>query len=127
MSQGSNTVTMTGNCGSNAQMTNDLRNGMAFAISSWSTYDSWLWKNRCSAGGCNGSDIYFKNLVIKTGGSTPGPSPGPTPTPGNYTYGDACASKSADECNGSCDCRWSWPSDDPAKWSSRNAHCRCKN
>jgi len=94
-------------------MTNDIKNGMAFAISSWSTYDSWLWKNRCQASSCNGSDLNFYNIVIKTGGSSPTP-PGPTPTPSVYTYGDACGSKWAGECDGKCDCRWSWPSDDPA-------------
>lgn len=119
---------MTGACGTNDYMTNDIRNGMAFAISSWSTYDNWLWKDRCQAGGCNGSDLYFKNLKIRTGGSEPGPSPGPgpDPTPSEYTYGDACKSAWDDQCNGSCDCRWSWPSNDPATWSSSNAHCRCK-
>ena len=115
---------MTGNCGSNAEMTNDLRNGMVFAISSWSTYDTWLWADRCKASACNSSDLYFKNLVIKTGGSSP--SPGPSPTPSNYTYGDVCAKKTDGDCNGSCDCRWSWPSNDPAKWSSSDAKCRCK-
>jgi hypothetical protein len=49
MSQGTNSVQMTGNCGSNAMMTNDLANGMVFAISNWSTYDNWLWKDRCQA------------------------------------------------------------------------------
>lgn len=38
---------MTGGCGTNAEMSNDLANGMAFVISNWSTYDSWLWKDRC--------------------------------------------------------------------------------
>lgn len=105
---------MTGACGDNANMSNDLRNGMAFAISNWSTYDSWLWGNRCSAQACSGKDLNFTNIKIKTGGSSPGPTPGPTPTPSDYTFGNACASKWADECNGSCDCRWSWPSSDPA-------------
>ena len=49
MSQDGKSIQMTGGCGDNANMTNDLRNGMAFTISNWSTYDSWLWGNRCSA------------------------------------------------------------------------------
>jgi hypothetical protein len=126
MSQDGKTVTMNGDCGSNNKMTNDIKNGMVFAISSWSTYDNWLWKSRCQAQGCNGSDLTFSNLKIKTGGSspTPGPTPGPTPTPGNYTFGDKCSSNWADECHGCGDCRWSWPSNE--SWSSPNAKCRCK-
>lgn len=107
---------MTGGCGDNANMTNDLKNGMAFTLSNWSTYDSWLWGNRCSAQSCSGQPLNFTNIKIKTGGSTPGPTPGPTPTPtpSDYTFGNACGSKWADECNGSCNCKWSWPSNDPA-------------
>lgn len=52
MSQGFNSINMTGNCSSNAQMSADLANGMAFAISNWSTYDNWLWKDRCAASTC---------------------------------------------------------------------------
>jgi len=115
MSQDGNNVSMYGDCGS--KITGDLQNGMAFAISNWSTYDSWLWKDRCQASTCNASQLLFKNISIKTGSDTPVP-----PTPSNYVYGNACATSWDDDCNG-CDCRWSWPSNED--WSGPDAHCRC--
>lgn len=103
---------MNGNCGTNADLSDDMNN-MGFAISSWGTYDSWLWKDRCQAGGCNNGDLNFYNIKITQGNVSPTPTPTPTPpSPTDYTYGDACASPYDDECNG-CDCHWSWPTDDP--------------
>lgn len=123
-SQNGNTVSMnSSNSSYNANMSDDMNN-MVFAISNWSTYDTWLWGDRCQASQCNSRELTFKNIKIKTGSA--GPTPGPTPTPSNYTYGDACATRYDDYCNG-CACYWSWPSDDPAKWASSNAACRCKN
>merc|ERR1719498_754374 len=111
-------------CQESSNMTNDLKNGMAFAFSNWSTYDSWLWGDRCQAGSCNAHNIYFKNIHIKTGGSTPNPPNPPTPpSPGNYVYGDNCATRYDDDCNG-CDCHCSWPQGE--NWDSANAKCRCK-
>ena len=78
---------MNGNCGSNSLMSNDLKNGMAFAISNWSTFDNWLWKDRCAAQTCNTSDLNFNNISIKTGGT--GPTPPPTPI---FNFGDNCGS-----------------------------------
>jgi hypothetical protein len=120
ISQGSHSINMTGNCGSNAEMTNDIKNGMAFAISNWGTMDNWLWGDRCQAQTCNNTRLTFTNISIKTGGDAPGPDP----KPDNYIYGDSCASSWDDDCNGSCDCRWSWPSNED--WSGPDAHCRCK-
>ena len=124
--QGSNTVT--GGCwdSSNNSMTEDLTD-MIFAISNWSSDSaSWLWKDSCY-GSCGEPTLVYKNIEIKTSGAQPGPGPEPSPdTCGdNCQYGDPCSSKSDDECDGSCDCRWSWPGDDPAKWDSSNAKCRC--
>jgi hypothetical protein len=120
MSQGAQSVSMTGNCASNAQMSADLANGMAFAISNWSTLDNWLWKDRCTASACNASQILWSNISIKTG--SVGPSPSPTPI--TYIYGNACASMSDGQCNGYCNCCWSWPSNED--WSGPDAACRCK-
>ena len=94
-------------------MTGDL-NDMVFAISNWSdgTTVDWLQKGVCY-NQCTNPTMVYRNISITTGSS--GPSP---PTPGNYSYGDACGSKSDDYCDGSCDCRWSWPTDDPAQWAS---------
>lgn len=120
MTQEGKTVNMTGDCGTNAEMSYDLANGMAFAISNWETTDNWLWGNKCG-GSCFGSAyLSFSNIKFTTGGDVP------PPPVDKYDYGDACASKSDDFCDGSCDCRWSWPINDPAKWASKDAHCRCK-
>ena len=109
-------------------MTEDLTD-MIFALSNWGNGSdmSWLDKDSCY-GSCDMPDLVFTNIEIKTSGATP-PTPTPTPKPDDCNdcqYGDPCATKSDDECDGSCDCRWSWPGDDPAKWASDNAHCRCK-
>ena len=108
---------MNGDCGSNAKMSNVLKDGMVFAISSWSTQDNWLWKKRCQAQSCNSADLNFNNFWITTGDKT---------YSGPLKFGNACATKWDGECNGSCDCRWSWPTTDPAAWDSRKADCRCQ-
>jgi hypothetical protein len=45
----------------------------------------------------------------------------------HITYGDSCPTKIDGNCNGSCDCRWSWPtySESRAPWKSSQAKCRC--
>jgi hypothetical protein len=114
---------MTGNCWDNSYMTNDLKNGMAFAISNWSTFDTWLWGDRCQAGECNATGLTFNNLVVKTGGDSPTPPHPPTPpTPGNYNYGGECGTPYDDDCNG-CNCHWSWPTNE--SWDGADAKCRC--
>ena len=120
MTQDGQSVNMTGDCGTNAEMSYDIANGMAFAFSNWATDDSWLWGDKCW-GSCPGNPfLTINNFVFTTGGVSP------DPPIHDYTYGDACASKSDDYCDGSCDCRWSWPTDDPAQWASPDAACRCK-
>ena len=46
----------------------------------------------------------------------------------HITYGDSCPLNTDGNCNGSCDCRWSWPSNElgRAPWTSPEAKCRCK-
>jgi hypothetical protein len=56
LSQG-NEVTTHGNCAYNNGLTDDLRDGMAFAITSWSTYDDWLWGDKCQAGSCSNRSL----------------------------------------------------------------------
>ena len=47
-SQDGKSVSMnTGDCEETKKMTDDIRNGMAFAFSSWETMDNWLWGDRC--------------------------------------------------------------------------------
>jgi len=53
MTQGSNSVSMVGDCGGVSDMSFDLANGMAFAFSNWETTDSWLWGDTCW-GSCSG-------------------------------------------------------------------------
>ena len=122
LTQGGNSVSIgCSDYSANVGMTGDL-DDMAFAISNWSGDASWLWKDACG-GSCGSPTLVYKNISITTGKPGPGPTP---PTPGNWTYGDACASKDNDYCDGSCDCRWSWPTSDPAQWASKDAACRCK-
>ena len=64
------------------------------------------------------------------GSSTPTPPtpPGPKPTP-SYTYGNPCAHPDDGDCGNNCpaaNCDFSWPTNDPAKWNSKDAACRCK-
>ena len=54
----------------------------------------------------------------------------PIPDPADYDFGDACATKSDDDCGvmncPSVDhCRFSWAKTDPDKWNGKTAHCRC--
>jgi hypothetical protein len=46
----------------------------------------------------------------------------------HITYGDSCLTKTEGNCNGSCDCRFSWPTNvkSQAPWKSSQAKCRCK-
>jgi hypothetical protein len=46
----------------------------------------------------------------------------------HITYGDSCPTKTEGNCNGSCDCRFSWPTnvESRAPWKSSQAKCRCK-
>jgi hypothetical protein len=46
----------------------------------------------------------------------------------HITYGDSCLTKTEGNCNGSCDCRFSWPNNvkSRAPWKSSQAKCRCK-
>lgn len=111
-----------GYCQETVNMTNDISQGMAFAFSSWSTYDNWLWGDRCQAQQCNSQNLAFKNIRITTGGSPQPPTP-PSPS-GDYVYGDSCSTPYDDDCNG-CDCHWSWPSNE--SWDGPDAKCRCKN
>ena len=86
---------------------------------SWSKTDPQKWSGntahcRCDAG------------VSPT--PTP-PTPGPI-NPSDYDFGDACKTKSDDDCaTMNCPsvdhCKWSWSKTDPDKWSGKTAHCRC--
>lgn len=120
---------MTDSDGYLANMTNDMKGNMAFVVSNWGGDASWLWHDRCS-GSCNWPSLTISNIKITTGGAGPSP-PQPTPIdPNNYDFGDACGSAHDDFCaDMNCPsvdhCRWSWPKTDPAKWSSKDAHCRC--
>ena len=59
----------------------------------------WLWKDRCT-GTCNWPTLSFTNIKVHTSGASPSPGP-PTPSPidpNDYDFGDACATKDADDC-----------------------------
>ena len=54
----------------------------------------------------------------------------PVPEPDNtvYKYGNECRRRNQDKslCTDDCLCSWSWPIDDPERWRSADATCRCK-
>lgn len=85
----------------------------------------WLWGDSCQPAECQLKNLFMSNFKITTGSDKPGPTP-PTPVDDctDCQYGDACATKSSDECDGSCDCLWSWPGSE--SWDGPDAHCRCK-
>ena len=121
LTQGSNEDVSTVNNGYIGGMAHPLDGNMAFILSSWSSNDgiSWLQHGACGGQCDNNPHLAFSNLTFTTGHDGPHP-----PHPGNWVYGDACASKSDDFCDGSCDCRWSWPKG--SSWDDPQAACRCK-
>jgi len=125
MTQDDREIKMTGDCHDyNKGMTNDLKNGMAFAFSSWETDNNWLWGDRCQAAKCESKNFYMYNIKVTTGSDEPGPEP-PKPVDDctNCQYGGECATKYDDDCNG-CECHWSWPGNE--SWDGPDAKCRCK-
>lgn len=131
LTQNGFTLTMTSECGSYyPQIVGDLEAGMAIAISAWGQPGldmTWLDADTGCSENCNtGASTYISNIKVVTGGT----GPPPPPPVDNYDYGDACATTHDDDCSlfPSCySCNWSWPSNDPAKWASKDAKCRCKS
>lgn len=115
-----------GQCGGYmSKMSTALGAGMGIAISSWgSDWNTmkWLDSDTGCSGDCNNNPtLHISNIDLKV---SPGHTP---PSGGSFDYGDPCAHPNDGKCGNSCsDCRWSWPSNDPAKWSSKDAACRCK-
>ena len=106
-------------------MSSALKNGMVLAMSNWGqpgTSLSWLDGDTHCYEQCDNSPSFkVTNIELKTG-SGPGPIP-----PSQYDYGQPCAHHDDDDCGSSCAaCMFSWPHDDPKKWLSPNAKCRCK-
>lgn len=99
---------------------------MTMAISNWGTdwnTMKWLDQDTGCQGECTGSPMLSISNIEYVKGSGPAP-----PTPGQYDYGNQCKTAHDDDCGSSCTltrCRWSWPKDDPAKWNSHDAKCRC--
>lgn len=107
-----------------AKATKTLKDGMVFTMSSYYGGEPWLSKGKCpSSASCQLDDVSFRNMVFSSTGADPAP---PAPDPTNYEYGDACDSNYNDYCDGCDGCDYSWPKDDPAKWDSDDAACRCK-
>ena len=128
--QNGKTQSMTADCSYLNYMSDDVAENMGFVVSNWGGDASWLWHDRCS-GSCNWPSLTLSNIKVTTGGVSPGPGPGPSPIdPADYAFGDSCGTAHDDFCSDmhcpSVDhCRWSWPKDDPEKWSSKDAACRC--
>ena len=102
---------------------------MTVAISNWGTdwnTMKWLDQDTGCQGSCGNPTLKISNIAVKSNGHGP---PHPPPPPPGYWYGDACAHPNDGLCGDSCSagqCKWSWPKDDPKKWDSKDANCRCE-
>ena len=130
LSQNGFKITMNSECGDYYPgIAGDLEAGMTIAISNWGGQGidmSWLdGSTGCQEQCDNNGNLFISDIKITTGGS----GPHPPPTPGHYDFGDKCDHPNDGKCGNNCsadNCRWSWPSNDPAKWASKDADCRCK-
>lgn len=105
------------------------------AVSSWGSdwgTMSWLDQDTGCKGECtNSPTVTIKNLAYNSGkGPGPGPGPGPSPpSPKDFDFGAECATSKDQDCSlvecADHHCKWSWPHNDPAKWDSKDAKCRC--
>ena len=100
--------------------------GMTMAASNWGTdwnTMKWLDSDTGCQGDCtNNPTLKISNIATKSNGH-------PDPPKHDYDYGDPCSHPNDGKCGNSCsadNCRWSWPHDDPAKWDSKDAACRCR-
>lgn len=68
-SQGSASIEMRGDCPEETKkMTNDLKNGMVFALSNWYGGYPWLDKGRCEdSGACQSPTLIYTNMEFNTG------------------------------------------------------------
>ena len=101
---------------------------MAFVLSNWAPRNtSWIEHGTCENTGCDLDNTLstFKNLRFSTTGAI-----APPVDYKNYKYGSTCTEASraleSNECDSACaNCNWSWPLEDPDKWLSEDANCRC--
>ena len=78
-------------------LSDQLSGKMAFVMSNWGGDASWLWKDKCT-GTCNWPTLSFQNIKVSTKGASPTPGPPSPINPDDYDFGDACATKDADDC-----------------------------
>ena len=132
LTQGDNTVVMTtGDCPYLNELTSTITQ-MAWTLSHWRDDTlTWLEHGVCT-GTCEHDAVNkYQNLAFWTTGAGPAPEPEPQPEPEPegvvYKYANECTSDSQDKsrCTNDCPCFKSWPEDDPAKWRSTHAACRC--
>ena len=117
-SQGDNSVCMTGDdCSDYLQgMVGPLEAGMAFTISNWGDdYGKmqWLDGDTGCSGNCGGGNSHYSHVAIETGS-------------GDYVQGGPPCDY--DQCGSECapsHCLLHYPVNDPAKWESQDAECRC--
>lgn len=70
VSQDGREISLNGDCPEYVdRLTEHLREGMAFAVSSWgSPYETWLWGDKCEAYECNSNHtLNFRNITVTTG------------------------------------------------------------
>ena len=116
-------------------MSPDFKNGMAFALSNWSSGNlHWLQGNRCQ-GGCGSPTLNFSNLTFGTkdapdeDATDGGDDDGKEGDEDAYDWGTQCVLIDDGLCGTDCtgECRWSWPKDDGLTCKSPDAACRCRS
>ena len=124
-----------------AGMRPDFKEGMAFALSNWSSGNlQWLQGNRCQ-GGCGNPTLNFSNLEF---GTAAAPDEGDKDEDekeddedqedkeededDEYDWGTQCVLIDDGLCGTDCggECRWSWPKEDSLTCKSPDAACRCR-
>ena len=109
-----------------------LAAGMNLVVSHWGSKNGdmqWLNSGSNCTGDCDGNPIStISNMAYTVGTGTVPPMPSP------WSFGEDCASITDGDCHiepvctadSGEHCKWSWPYDDPARWNSKEAKCRCK-
>lgn len=96
---------------------------MTFVLSNWAPASTaWLDHGVCS-GSCSDETVLstISNLKFSTSGAIDAPKDYET-----YKYGMRCSGNEPNtECDNCTNCFRSWPADDPLKWDSEGAACRC--
>merc|ERR1712060_341849 len=123
LTQGDQTIELTGDCRDYLnRMTDNVIDGMAFVVSIWRPRSArWLQGDRCDEKCEWPVNTVFRDVEFWTYG-------GKQAKDVDIVYGGTCANLQDGLCDSSCsECRYSYPADEPDRWHSDWAKCRCKD